>query len=316
MLNETQTQDMIKLLREFMFLKEIKSSTVQDLETRAVKSLQHEILSNDSLKKFNQGRVTAVDGESSLGILAVLQDMSKSPSLARLSPALNPSKGNQAMKERLSGYLNSKFPTPLVMAVLTQETNLKWYRKDGYPLVGLDYNSDEDYIITSRGLFYSQRTIFSYPISKKEFDSMNDLESDMEFFFDHIFGKYQNFVVSSSAKARDDLRYSVPEFKDLDLRGCKYEESDSKYMKDCKACLKECPSKDYLMGDSLLGNGRWIIKPTHYHRIQDYEGFPDFHHFPCDYVFTIRRYNGSGINSFHYLMRVLAHLLELRPTYR
>jgi len=31
----------------------------------------------------------------------------------------------------------------------------------------------------------------------------------------------------------------------------------------------------------------------------------------CDWPYAVRRYNGSGINSYHYQVRVLQHLLAL-----
>jgi hypothetical protein len=52
-------------------------------------------------------------------------------------------------------------------------------------------------------------------------------------------------------------------------------------------------------------------QPTEYYHSADYSGVPDRAQFPCDWPYAARRYNGGGINSYHYQMRILLNVLDV-----
>lgn len=292
-------------LRAFMFIKEIKPNNEMVIK-RGIKSLQFELLYNPELSKINY--TGKLDGERTHVLREALKKMWDCSDIPRITKVDNPSEANSKIREIIENKLKSSFPKPLVLAVLEQESNLMWYRKDGYPTIGLDYNNKvQPYVITSRGLFLSQRTVFDYPFKQEQLNQYDSVEVDLNFVVDLLNLKYDKFIVSKDPKTNDDLRSSS--FGSEDLRGCKYETSDSRYKSDCKNCVWSGDLRDYKKDRSVLGDKKqWVLKSSQYHKIKQYLQFPDYSKFPCDYLFSIRRYNGSGINSFHYLMRVLKHL--------
>jgi len=50
------------------------------------------------------------------------------------------------------------------------------------------------------------------------------------------------------------------------------------------------------------------LHPTEYHPDTSYKKIPDRAKMGCDWPYAVRRYNGSGVNSFHYQYEVLRRL--------
>ncbi len=50
------------------------------------------------------------------------------------------------------------------------------------------------------------------------------------------------------------------------------------------------------------------LHPTPYHPETAYERVPDRAKLGCDWPYAVRRYNGSGVNSYHYQYQVLGRL--------
>jgi len=50
------------------------------------------------------------------------------------------------------------------------------------------------------------------------------------------------------------------------------------------------------------------LHPTEYHPETTYKKIPDRAKLGCDWPYAVRRYNGSGVNSFHYQYEVLRRL--------
>jgi hypothetical protein len=48
-----------------------------------------------------------------------------------------------------------------------------------------------------------------------------------------------------------------------------------------------------------------------YYPTADYSGVPDRAEFLCDWPYAVRRYNGSGVDSYHYQTHVLLNLLRI-----
>jgi hypothetical protein len=50
------------------------------------------------------------------------------------------------------------------------------------------------------------------------------------------------------------------------------------------------------------------MHPTQYHPETAYSRVPDRAQLGCDWPYAVRRYNGSGVNSYHYQFQVLQRL--------
>ncbi|MFQ6672006.1 MAG: hypothetical protein ACE5KY_01800, partial [Candidatus Tectimicrobiota bacterium] len=64
----------------------------------------------------------------------------------------------------------------------------------------------------------------------------------------------------------------------------------------------------------LYEGSRHIYQPTRYYRRATYRNVPIRANVGCDWPYAVRRYNGSGINSYHYQARVLQHLGSGTPS--
>src|SRR5262249_18403986 len=124
--------------------------------------------------------------------------------------------------------------------------------------------------------------------------------------------KFDDFILSPDPGARADDR--IAKFGTTQLRLCKYASNDPRYMADCKRCLQEAKRHDIVEGQTPLYEGsREVFEHTQYSDMSApaYRNAPIPSDLGCDWPYAVRRYNGSGINSFHYQVRVLQHLLDL-----
>jgi len=55
------------------------------------------------------------------------------------------------------------------------------------------------------------------------------------------------------------------------------------------------------------------LQPTQYHPETRYARVPDRAKLGCDWPYAVRRYNGSGVNSYHYQYQVLQRLTTRPP---
>jgi len=289
-----------------MFIKRVQDRFNSKLSS-AVKSLKWELINNRSLSRF--GNYSAVNDTVTNALVVTMESMVQDPEIGVVYGTKDYEGANSKVELRIKGFSSEEFPQPLMGAILYEETGLRWFRPDGYPTIGLDFNDKSNpERITSRGFFVSQRTLFKYPVDQSRIDSMDSLDEDLNFFSRHLENKYKKYIVSSKPSVRDDLR--LESFSKSELRGCKYSPDDSKYMIDCKNCVEGLKRRDYPLGVRLAKGSSWKLRKTRYHKRDGYKNMPDFKEFPCDYLFAIRRYNGGGINSFHYLMQVLEHLRD------
>ena len=54
-----------------------------------------------------------------------------------------------------------------------------------------------------------------------------------------------------------------------------------------------------------------VFEPTQYYKKANYDSVPIRKNIGCDWPYAVRRYNGSGINSYHYQTIILKNLLAL-----
>ncbi len=297
---------------------------------RALKALQHDLLHNHgnstrndgdapiAMGDFNHGRVTNISGECDnqtagcIGDLLACEDFPKIPSVE------NPREENRQIVEKMAAMKSKTVPIPFLMAILKQESNLQHYNvprgndEDTFVVVGLDTNASEKHIITSRGYGSGQYTLFHHPATPKEQqDFIVDWKKNLKHAIKELRYKFDHFVNGKTGSTRADDRQV--EFGKGPLRLCKYGEDDPRYLRDCQQCAVDVGSRDIKDGVTKLHGGTsHVFKPTQYYKSANYSGIPVRKNFECDWPYAIRRYNGSGINSYHYQARILRNLIRLK----
>ena len=118
--------------------------------------------------------------------------------------------------------------------------------------------------------------------------------------------KFDHFVLGATGGTRADDR--LAEIGEVALRLCRYPPNDPKYLRDCRRCALEATSVTLGSNTPLFPGAAEHFQPTPYHPEPHYRGVPDRKTFGCDWPYAVRRYNGSGVNSYHYQAQVLIRL--------
>ena len=327
--SERQIKDLQQDLRRLGYLKSGIDGKFGNLTQRAVKSLQHDLLYNDGKSTGNDGsapvmvldynrkRVVDVTGIVDQDIVACVSDMLEDPDFPLLPKADNPKRENNMIANKIAGMSSQKVPIPFLMAILKQESGMKHFLEpnpgdeDTYITVGLDTNSSRKHIITSRGYGLGQYTLFHHPPKSEEIgDFMLDVGKNLTKAINELKYKFDNFVNGSTSGTRADDRQV--EYGNGPLRICKYAIEDPHYLKNCKQCLENASVEEIRVGVTPFYEGcshRFQI--TQYYKKQIYHDVPVRKNIGCDWPYAMRRYNGSGVNSYHYQVRVLKHLLVI-----
>jgi hypothetical protein len=295
----------------------------------AVKSLQYDLLYNDGrstradgnapvrLLDYNRGRVMTVTGRVDQGLAGCLTDMVEDPALPPLPKANDPWDENRKIRGLMQEMRSPEVPTPFLMAILQQESGLKHYNEpskkdeDTYILVGLDTNASEKYIITSRGYGAGQYTLFHHPPQKEEVeDFMLDVEKNVQKAIRELREKFDHFVNGNTAGTRADDR--IVEYGVGPLRICLYPEGDPRHLRDCQQCMVGAGQMDIREGRTPLYQGSsYKFIPTQYYKTASYQSVPIRKNVGCDWPYAARRYNGAGMNSYHYQAIVLKNVMAL-----
>ena len=83
-------------------------------------------------------------------------------------------------------------------------------------------------------------------------------------------------------------------------------------MKDCQQCMADAGQHKIKDGVTPLYQGSGFkFVPTEYYESGSYDSVPIRKNVPCDWPYAVRRYNGAGINSYHYQTIVLKNVLTL-----
>jgi hypothetical protein len=127
--------------------------------------------------------------------------------------------------------------------------------------------------------------------------------------FSEIRLKFDKFLVGPVGRASD----RDAEHPSLSLRLCRYSASDPKYFRDCGNCARSAKTTVVAQGVPLYSGSSATYQPDQYYPSADYGTVPDRASFLCDWPYAVRRYNGDGLNSFHYQTRVLVNLTRLPP---
>ncbi len=293
---------------------------------RAVRALQADLLFNDgrgpdgrapvALKDLNRGRITAVSGVVDEHFVACVEDLLGSPQIPQLPRADDPVAENQRVVETIRSSTPAAVPVPFLLAILRQESGLLHFRvpapgdPDTFIVVGLDRNdaTNRDRV-TSRGYGVGQYTLFHHPPRPDEVQGvMMDPVKNVQRAMDELREKFDGFVTGETPGTRADDR--IAEIGAGALRPCRYEPGDPRFQSDCRQCALAAPRVNLGASRPLFRGSTGRIHPTPNHPERAYQGVPDRAAFGCDWPYAVRRYNGGGVDSYHYQAQVLLRFVK------
>ncbi len=326
---ESYVSDLQEDLRRLGYLKKNIDGNFGPGTERAVKALSYDLLYIDGSStkdvgdapllvfNYNIGRFAdvTISLDSSLG--ACLSDMLIDPEFPKLPKVDDPDTENDKIVNYIKQMSSTEAPIPFIIGILKQESRLKHFHepsgndRDTYIVVGQDTNASSKHIITSRGYGAGQYTLFHHPPGQEEIeDFMLDVEKNIQKAVKELQNKFKHFVNGEDSGTKADDR--IAEYGTGDLRFCKFQEDDTRYMKDCVQCMKDAGQYDIEEGVThWYAGSNHTYFPTQYYRKASYDSVPVRSNIGCDWPYAARRYNGSGINSYHYQTRVLINVYKL-----
>jgi hypothetical protein len=292
----------------------------------AVRALQFDLLFNDgrgrdgaapvAMQAFNQDRVVAADGLVDERLAACIEALLDDPRVPKLPRSDTPVADNRRAVDavRALGATDLPVPVPFLLAVLAQESRLLHFRvpngtdPDDFIVVGLDRGDDARRDrITSRGYGIGQYTLFHHPPRADEVASvMVDPVLNVRRAVRELREKFDHFVVGVTSGSRADDR--VAEIGPGPLRACRYAVADARFQRDCPTCAREAPTVTLETGMACFAGSVEAFRPTPAHAEKAYKAVPDRAQFGCDWPYAVRRYNGGGVDSYHYQAQVLKRL--------
>jgi hypothetical protein len=289
----------------------------------AVRALQLDLLTGGqhgrdgdapvALRTFNRGRVAAPTGVVDERTAACIEDLLSDHRIPSLPRAADPVRANRAALAQIERLVGLPVPRAFLVAIFLQESGGWHYRqpgpgdRDDFIVVGLDRNdASQPDRITSRGYGIGQFTLFHHPPTADEVATvMVDPTRNAQRAVRELRSKYELFVVGATPGARADDR--IAEIGSGRLRACRYPATDRRFMSDCARCAGE-HLVDIAPGSRLHPATTDTLHPTQYHPESNYARVPDRAKLGCDWPYAVRRYNGSGVNSYHYQYQVLQRL--------
>jgi peptidoglycan hydrolase-like protein with peptidoglycan-binding domain len=326
---EIQMRDLQRDLRQLGYLKSGIDGKFGGRTEMAIKALQYDLLHNDGrsthndgnapvrVLDYNRGRVVAVDGIVDQRLAGCIADMVDEPQIPCLPRTEHPIEENSRIVDLLKELPSSQAPIPFLLAILKQESGLRHYNEprgnneDTYIVIGLDTNASEKHVITSRGYGAGQYTLFHHPPSNQEVDDfMLDVGKNLQKAIFELRDKFDHFVNGTTTGTMADDRQV--ENGNGPLRLCKYSSQDPRYMKACQQCMIDAGQQTIREGVTPIYPGStYKFIPTPYYPTASYDAVPIRKKIDCDWPYAARRYNGAGINSYHYQVRVLKNVLIL-----
>jgi hypothetical protein len=292
---------------------------------QAVRSLQWDLLFNDGtgtdgaapvpMTSYNGGRVTAIDGVLDERLAACLEEILDDDRVPSLPRSARPATDNRRALERVRSLDHAPVPVPFLLAILGQESGGRHFRvptpgdTDSFIVVGLDRNdpahSDR---ISSRGYGIGQYTLFHHPPRSEEVETlMLDPVRNVGRAMRELAEKFDHFVTGGTPATRADDRSD--EIGTGPLRRCRYAADDPRYQRDCRRCAMDAGTISIGPGSRLRPGSPELLAPTQYHPETHYDNVPERARLGCDWPYATRRYNGSGLNSYHYQFQLLHRLL-------
>ena len=262
---------------------------------------------------YNNGRVSGITGTVDQSTAACIGDMLDDASFPKLPSAADPAEENKKAVAAIAAAPSTEAPTPFLLAMFKQESSGQHYYvpnardADNFVVVGLDRSGSVEDHITSRGYGIGQYTIFHHPPRQEEIDDfILDPVRNVARAYKEFREKFDSFVLG--ANGADDRKAEHPL---LPLRLCKYSRSDARYMRDCRACALATERVNITAGTPVYEGATITMQPTRYYASASYADVPNRADFACDWPYAARRYNGGGVNSYHYQARVLRNLMSV-----
>ncbi len=266
--------------------------------------------------------VNAIDGTVDTALAGCIERMLADPRFPKIPRSVTPALDNKRALLAIANSTSARAPAPFILAMVRQESNSRHYREpttndaDDFVTIGLDRNRRDSNgsvvkdSITSRGYGVGQYTIFHHPPRAEEVSGfIVDPLNNVSHAFAELRLKFDRFVVGPDSRADD----RTAEHAMLGMRLCKYPPADKRYLKDCRNCALAVRKVDIAEGTPLYVGASKAYRTTDNYRIMEYRGVPVRAEFPCDWPYAARRYNGGGIDSFHYQTRILLNLAYAPP---
>ena len=294
-----------------------------DLVRNGGEDAQGGTLAPVAVRDFNVAGLKAVDGVLEQPLAACIVKMIDAPEFPKLPSSSRPHAENAAIYGALRAIPALEVPLPFLVAILEQESGFRHYHEpvpgddDSFILVGLDVNDRANSErITSRGYGVGQYTFFHHPLTRREIDTcVRDVAQNVRCAVARLREKFARFVAGPSDTADDHAAEHPREHAARTLRVCCYAEGGPSRMNDCQACLKRAKACTITVNQTPWFKGAaGVYIPTLYHPAREYRNVPTRAMLPCDWPYAVRRYNGSGVNSFHYQTQILLRVLSGRPS--
>jgi len=329
-MNTPAVKDLQRDLRRLGYLRSGIDGAFGPGTESAVKALQLDLTQNEgkdaqgttrapvAVRDFNTTGMTAGDGIVTQPLVACIVKMLDAPEFPKLPSSPQPQAENATIYPALKQIPALEVPLPFLVAILEQESGFQHYRNDDtFVLVGFDTNDKTNPArITSRGYGVGQYTFFHHPLTQHEIDTcVRDVAQNVRRSIEMLLEKFTGFVVGPSDIADDHAAEHPQEHAAKKLRICRCANGDPLRMKDCQSCLKRVKTCTIKANQTPWFPGSsHTYTTTPYHPNPAYRNVPVRAEIPCDWPYAVRRYNGSGINSFHYQTQILLRVLAGYPS--
>jgi peptidoglycan hydrolase-like protein with peptidoglycan-binding domain len=311
-------------LRQLGYLRRNIDGVFGSGTARAVGALRYDLLHNDgtgadgnapvAVRSYNNGRVAApITGALDQGLADCIADMLADPACPTLPFSATAAADNIRAVTAIAGQHSAVAPTPFLLAIVLQESNGLHFvvstnaNQDNFVVVGLDQATGAPpEQITSRGYGIGQYTLHHHPPTPTEIRRfIADPVGSVSLAYTVLREKLALAVKSPDRQA---------EHPGLPLRLCRFAQTDPRFQTDCLACARNAHKVDISTGTPFYPGATETYQPTRYHAAAAYSAVPDRADFGCDWPYAVRRYNGDGIDSYHYQAEVLPRLLNLPVT--
>jgi peptidoglycan hydrolase-like protein with peptidoglycan-binding domain len=317
-----QVQDFQRDLRALGYIAGPIDGEFGNATATAVTALTYDLQHNDgssssndgnapvAMISYNQGNLSGMADQALVACMAAMLDDANYP---KLPSSNNPAGDNQQALATVRQIQNCAVPLPYLLAIVNQESSSRHYQVptrgniDNFVTIGLDRNDRVNPArITSRGYGLGQYTLFHHPPTAEEVQSfILDPVKNLGTTIAELAEKYNHWVVGPTDTGDD----RIAEFGHAALVACKYPQGDEKYQTDCVNCLKAAPAVIITAAVSPWYDGAGDkYDKTQYH-LGSYTNVPQRDKIGCDWPYAVRRFNGSGVNSFDYQAEFLLKLL-------
>ena len=294
--------------------------------TKAIMALQFDLQNNSgsstakpgdgsapvAVQNYNNGAVTSQTGILDQPLASCIAAMLTDSAFPKVPSSTDPSGDNQAALAAIAAISPPQVPIPFLMQVFIQESGQQHFQvpstnnTDNFVTIGLDRNHPSSQTaITSRGYGIGQYTLFHHPPTQSEVDGViRDPVQNAVAAIQELLLKFNIYVIGPSSTADD----RIAEFGRGPLRLCQYQPADPKYLRDCANCCVSADKVNIVAGVTpVIAGSPATYEKTQYH-IGSYNNVPNRATIPCDWPYAMRRYNGSGPDSYAYQAEVLKRI--------